>query len=579
MASRTGSVAVRKKISTYFDWEHLIDFGEPVILRPGRPNFALFNANPFNYGIANLGAQCIAQYLLARDINVYFAFADTMTQQTFLNDTAMNAVACDVVGLSIPFEDTYLNTLRMLHQAGLPLKARDRGDNLPLVVAGGLAMINPIPLSEFVDVIVIGEGREALYEIIMRYYQARQAHISKRDALYHLVDIPGVYIPSHYRIEVDDQGYVSDFQCLHGNPYVEANIPLDLSHYPMYSAWTSRFACYEYEDYFSIMAAMGCHKKCPFCVVGHVQGAKSGRAMTIELEQIIAMALERRRCYGTNLIKIFFSSAFSPGEGDINSMAIKQLLEEMIRHNFSCRVGSLNVKQADDELFQLLHAAGQREVTFAPETTEDLRPTIGKMYITDEKLHQLAGYANEYDFAMNIYSLGALPGETDDHTRRFAALLRSLRRVHGTANPMYVHYNPAFMKAQTPYQYFGNTRPEEIRRKFALLRSELRETDLQFVTVIPDSMVYYQPVLALGDFEAGAVLAHLYRLDNVTEEDWQRAFYELGLSDARYFTAKDPSRTLPWEHIAYTDHQRLKRRAAGLTQTGKRLGLNIIDQM
>jgi len=579
MAKRAGSVAVQKKISTYLDWEHLIDYGAPVDPRPGLPNFGLFNANPFSYGIANLGTQSLAQYLLAREINVYFSFADTMSQQAFLNDVTMTPKNCDVIGLSIPFEDTYLNVLRMLDRAGIAIHAQDRDDDFPLIVAGGLSTINPIPFSEFIDIFVIGEGREALYEIITRYHHARRAGVGKRDALFHLVDIPGIYIPSHYKIEVDDQGYITNFECFNGRPYIEANIPLDLSQHPVYSAWTSRFACYEYEDYFSIMAAMGCHKKCPFCVVGHVQGAKSGRAMTIDLAQVLNLALERRGRYGTNLIKIFFPSAFSPNEGDINSMAIKQLLEEMIRHGFSCRVGSLNVKQADEELFRLLHAVGQREVTFAPETTEDLRPALGKMYITDEKLHELAGLASKYGFALNIYSLGALPGETDDHTRRFAALLRSLRRMHQHQNPLYVHYNPAFMKAQTPYQYFRNTRPKEIRRKYALLQSELRDVDVQFVSVIPDPMVYYQPVLALGDFEAGRILAHLYRRADVSEEDWVQAFWELCLDDSRYFTEKDPSRTLPWEHIVYHDHQRLKRRAIGLTHLGNRLGSTMIDHM
>jgi radical SAM superfamily enzyme YgiQ (UPF0313 family) len=240
------------------------------------------------------------------------------------------------------------------------------------------------------------------------------------------------------------------------------------------------------------------------------------------------------------------------------------LYEEMYRAGFSCRVGSLNVRQADEELFQLLHAVGQREVTFAPETVEELRPYLGKAYITDEKLHELASYAKKYGLSLNIYALGCLPGETDKHTRQFGALLCSLRRTLGTETNLFVHYNPAFMKAQTPYQYFGNTRPAEIRRKFALLKSEVDGHDIEFVSVIPDSMTYYQPVLALGDFNAGKVLAHLYRRAGVTETDWKRAFQKLGLSDERYFVAKDPTRTLPWEHIAYTDHQRLKRRAGAL---------------
>ncbi|PSR24454.1 MAG: hypothetical protein C7B47_14770 [Sulfobacillus thermosulfidooxidans] len=578
MAKRTGSVAIRKKISSTVDWDNLIDYGPTPRLVRGRPNVALFNANPFNYGIANLGSQTVAQYLMERDINVYFAYADTMGHRPFLNDSAMTVAGCDVIGLSIPFEDTYLNALRMLRNAGLPVWSRERGDDMPLVVAGGLAMINPMPFSEFVDVVVIGEGREALYEIVVRYCRARQLGMSKRDALFQFVDIPGVYVPSHYRIEVDDMGYVADFECLNGHPQIESNVPLDPVEYPICSVWTSRFACYEYEDYFSIMAAMGCHKKCPFCVVGHVQGAKSGRAMTGDLDQIMSMALERRGRYGTNLIKIFFSSAFSPGDGDIHSEAIKELLERMIHYGFSCRVGSLNVKQADNEIFELLAAVGQREVTFAPETTQDLRVTIGKKYISDDKLHRLAQYANKHGFALNVYSLGALPGETDHHTRQFAKLLTSLRKEHGTQQPMYVHYNPAFMKAQTPFQYFGNTRPTEIRRKFALLQAELSQTDIQFVSVIPDAMVYYQPILALGDFEAGRVMEYLSRARGEPSEfDWQTAFSRLGFKDNRYFTAKDPERTLPWEHIGYTDHQRLKKRAAGIARAAARLQSALVD--
>ncbi len=131
-------------------------------------------------------------------------------------------------------------------------------------------------------------------------------------------------------------------------------------------------------------------------------------------------------------------------------------------------------------------------------------------------------------------------------------------------NGLYAHYNPAFMKAQTPYQYFGNTRPAEIRRKYNLLRSELEGEAIEFVSVIPNAMTYYQPILALGDFNAGKVLAYLYKRSKVTERDWKLAFEALDLKDSRYFTAKDPNLVLPWEHIAYTDHQRLKRRAGGL---------------
>jgi len=140
-------------------------------------------------------------------------------------------------------------------------------------------------------------------------------------------------------------------------------------------------------------------------------------------------------------------------------------------------------------------------------------------------------------------------------------VLRSLNQKLGPNNQMFVHYNPAFMKAQTPHQYFGNTRPTEIRQKYALLRSELEDTDIEFVSVIPDPMTYYQCVLALGDFNSGKVLSKLYKKHNVTEADWINAFRSLGFDDNRYFMAKDPNLTLPWEHVSYTSHQKLKHRA------------------
>jgi radical SAM superfamily enzyme YgiQ (UPF0313 family) len=570
MGTGIGSVAVQKQVSPDLDWEQLVDHGEPVTPHEGLPNFALFNANPFSYGIANLGAQSIAHYLLTKEINVYFAFADTISRRPFLNDATMTPLACDVIGLSVPFEDTYLNALRMLHQAGLPIYANARGDDMPLVVLGGGAMLNPLPLSAFVDIVVLGEGREAIYQIITRYRYYRSRGVSKRSILNDLIDIPGVYVPSHYHIEVDEEGYVAEFRCENNHPTVEANVPLDLSEYPIYSVWTSRYACYEFEDYFSIMAAMGCHKKCPFCIVGHVQGSKSGRAMTIDIDRIMELAFARRSKYGTNLVKIFFSSAFSPDAGDINAAAVKILLDEMKRYQFSCRVGSLNVRQADEELFQLLHDVGQREVTFAPETTEEMRPLLGKAYISDAKLHELASYARKYDFDMNIYSLGSLPYETDEQTHGLVALLRSLKQQLGTEHTLAVHYNPAFMKAQTPFQYFANTRPEEARRKLALIKPQLASAGIGLVTVIDDPMCYYQPVLALGDFNSGKVLAHLYQRAEVTEVDWMQAFHELGFDDTRYFSMKDPSRTLPWEHIQYTDHQKLKRRALALSTVAAR---------
>lgn len=572
---RTGSIAAFPKDSSQIEPAELIQRGRSMEPMPGRPSVGLLNANHFAYGIANLGWQCLAEHLLDADMNVLVAFADTIGRRgrAFLNSPDLTPLDMDVIGVSVPFEDTYLNVPRLLSAAGVPVLARDRRPEHPLVVLGGMAMINPIPLAPFADAVVVGEGRAAMREIVRRRLD-HPASFDREQLLADVVDIPGVYVPRHYRIVTDDEGYVADFECLLGPPHVRANVVLDMNRHPIKSEWTSPYATYSQDDYFSVMAAMGCHKKCPFCVVGHVQVAPSGRALTIDQDQVIELALRRRSEYGTNLVKIFFSSAFSPDDGDIQSRAIKELLRTLHTHGFDARVGSLNVRQADEELFQLLRMVGQGEVTLAPETVEELRPSLGKAYIGDDRLHELAAIAGRYALDLNIYSLGCLPGEQDHHAVEYGRLIRSLRRALGGGGTLYVHYNPAFRKAQTPYQYFGNASPTEARHRYRLLRAELEgEPGVDWVSVIDDPMVYYQPVLALGDDNSARVVETLYRKRRVAEEDWLGTFRDLNIDDTRYFTAKDPERTLPWEHIGYVQHERMKRRARALMKVGKRLEL------
>jgi radical SAM superfamily enzyme YgiQ (UPF0313 family) len=282
----------------------------------------------------------------------------------------------------------------------------------------------------------------------------------------------------------------------------------------------------------------------------------------MSVDQAVDLAVGRRRRWGTSLIKPFFPSAFSSKEHTFGPGAIKELLEGLLRHGFRCRVGSLNVRQADLEVFELLHALGQREVTFAPETSSDQRFTIGKAYISDQRLYDLMLMASKFRFDVNLYCLGCLPGETDADTASLASLLRSLRRALSRPQRMCLHYNPVFMKAQTPYQYFGNTRPAEARRKYSLLRSYLSGCEIDFVTAIDSPLLYSQAVLSVGDSNAGEVLAHLFRRQHLTEHDWVNAFRQLNLSDNRYFTAKPTDRQLPWEHLKYSDVGRLRARAA-----------------
>lgn len=340
----------------------LAEKGPVLVYHASQPSIGLLNANPFRMGIANLGSQMIADSLLKAGFNVEFGFADTDVGSGPFVAGFTSPTDCPVLAISVPFEDTYHHVPRMLRSCGLRTRASERSQEDPVVVAGGMALINPMPLSPFVDVVVLSEGRETLVEICRAVVHARQVGIRKPDILRELAGIAHVYVPSLYQFMFDRFGGVTSMKVDPAAPgAVSPARTLDMTQNPISSIWTTPRACYEHNDYFSMMVAMGCHKKCPFCVVGSTQGEQSGRALNIGPSAILDLAERRRSQWGTRLIKLFFASSFSE-VASIDPLDLRELLEMMLARDFSVRVGSLNVRQADDRLLEVLKALGQKRV-------------------------------------------------------------------------------------------------------------------------------------------------------------------------------------------------------------------------
>lgn len=535
----------------------LTEVGPPIPLRVTRPGVVILNANPFAEGIANLGAQVIADRLISADFNVAFGFADTVLGGRLL--AFDRSIDYQIVAVSVPFEDTYHHVPRMLRDIGVDQWAARRDNEAPIVVAGGLALINPMPLAPFFDVMVIGEGRDAIVAIAEVVMKARAAGASRAEIISRLASVPHCFVPALYQLEFDLNGSVIR---LEREPEAPATVspgrPLDMVEAPIHSIWTTERACYKYPDYYSVMVAMGCHLKCPFCVVGNVQGNEGGSAATTSVEVIRELATRRRADYGTNLIKLFFASSFS-SRADIDPLGLCNLLEIMLSEGFECRVGSLNIKQADDKLLALVRAAGQTRVTFAPETGASLRQSIGKPYSRDDKLVYVAERAGVHGLGLDVYTMIGVPGEEPQHVRELASLIAEVRAALDPAQTLEVSLNPAFSKAQTPYERRATLRPEESRARFRYLRDHLpTEEGIDWVSVLDDPMTYYQPILALGGPELAAVLDRVSYHFSPSEQDWRRAVDdEVPGGDERYFRDREHSEILPWQHITYNSHSKL----------------------
>ena len=311
------------------------------------------------------------------------------------------------------------------------------------------------------------------------------------------------------------------------------------------------------------MTSLGCHRKCPYCVVGNTQGAHDGRALNTSRDQILELSEERRREHGTNLIKLFFASSFSQS-GSLDPLELQDVLEALLSAGFKSRVGSLNISQADPVLFDLLKALGQRKATFAPESGATLRASIGKAYSKDDRLIEMAAEAGKRGLGLDLYTMIGLPNERPEHLDELAQLIGRVRAVLPQSVPLEVAINPVFVKAQTPFERYATVRPDEARRRLAFVRGRVPATraPIKWVSVAHSPLCYYQPILSMGGPELGPVLDEMSQHYDPSEAQWRAAIRRHVGSDERYFAPRQPGVGLPWQHVVFSPHEQLSRRLA-----------------
>src|SRR5947209_4334746 len=114
----------------------------------------------------------------------------------------------DVLGVSFSTELGYTNMLEALDLAGIPLHARDRTDEHPIVLAGGHAAFNPEPIAEFIDAAVLGDGEQAVLEITEVLRQAKLDGVDRTTTLHRLAKAGGVYVPAFYDVDYLPDGRI-----------------------------------------------------------------------------------------------------------------------------------------------------------------------------------------------------------------------------------------------------------------------------------------------------------------------------------------------------------------------------------
>lgn len=514
----------------------------------GRIAVALVYPNTYAVGMSNLGFQTIYWHLNQ--------LPDVVCERVFLPDpedseefarTGGRPFSLEslrplgdfhLIGFSITYEGDYINALRLLRLASIPLRASDRRAQDPLVLMGGVcAFSNPEPIAPFMDFVVVGEGEEIVGELIAAF---REGPSDREAFLDRLAAIPGVYVPSRYDARYDADGSLAGVLPRDGAPAVVVKRRLsDVNRFETISLVKSPKA--EYGHMALLEVGKGCGRGCRFCLEGQVYRPVRHRSVEALRETVTRIAGESKRI---GLVGACVSDY--PWIGDL-----LRVIEET---GLEISISSLRADSLTDGLVASLARGGHRTLTVAPEAgTERLRRAIRKA-ISDEQLYAACDLVRGHGIPnLKCYFMIGQPTETPEDVEAVPDLacrmLERLRVPDRAGRPfgrLTLSISSFVPKPWTPFQWAPFDGVESLQAKLEVIKRGVRRFPNVRVLHENPREAALQALLARGDRRVADFLALAAELDG----DWRRALREWD-GDPGFFTTRvrPIDERLPWDHF------------------------------
>ncbi|MHB1136308.1 MAG: TIGR03960 family B12-binding radical SAM protein [Coriobacteriia bacterium] len=525
---------------------------------------ALMYPDAYEIGMANQALQVLADRLLTIDDvateRVFLPWVDMAAAMrgagiplfTLESCTAVSAV--DLLGITLSNELTYSNILEALDLAGIPLRAADRGAGDPLVIGGGPSAHNPEPMAPFFDAILIGDGEDAVLDIVAAHREAIARGATREQSVHSLAAIEGVYVPSLYEAGPDGRMVAMT----PAPDRVRRRVLADLDAYAAPVCPVVPYADVVH-DRATVEVLRGCSRGCRFCQAGMVYRPVRERSA----DSIVRDAVAGLACTGYEELSL---TSLSTADHSQLEAVLRRLVARFEGTGTAISVPSLRVDSFTVPLARLLGDGRKSGLTFAPEAgSQRLRDAINKN-ISEEEIVTAVEQAFTAGWRrVKLYFMIGLPTETDDDVRAIGALVERVFHVAREATPkaergglrVAVSVSTFVPKAHTPFQWDGQVPIEEVRRRQGLLRDSMPHRGVELSWHDPSSSLL-EAVLARGGrrmadgieaaWRAGA------RFDAWTEHfslgRWLDAFASVGIDAAvaasAPYTQGDP---LPWSHI------------------------------
>jgi len=470
--------------------------------------------------------------------------------------------AFDIVGFTLQYEMSYTNILEMLRLSNIPVWSKDRSESDPLIVCGGPCAFNPEPLADMVDAFMIGDGEEVMIELLEVVRSHKREGKSKADCLKALAQLEGVYVPSLYEADYNEDGTIKSFKpvCPQAPAKVTKRIVRDFD-----KAYCQNEIPVPYteivHDRIMLEIMRGCTRGCRFCQAGMLY--RPVRERSVERLVSIAKALEK----STGYEEISLSS-LSSGDYSCLLELTQELTEAFKDKRVSLSLPSLRLDSESSlkESLQETQKVKKSGLTFAPEAgTQRLRDVINKG-VTEEDLIRTVNDAFQGGWSsIKLYFMIGLPTETYEDLDGMGVLADKVVKAYfdvpkaQRAKGLRVVCSASSFvpKPFTPFQWAPQDTLEEIKRKQAHLRQVLKIKGVTFNWHEPE-LSFIEACFARGDRRMGKVLHRAWqlgcRLDGWTEhfkfDMWLKAFEDCGLDPAFYANReRTKDEILPWDFV------------------------------